>query len=117
MRERRRGNEAAFDRHGMTFLLQPREKPGPSGSGCSIEVQHAKPLDGEREPLLQTGAPPAGGQKQDAVFELAKNDGIHREIALVLSKPSHDTGVRHGLGRLTQNIGVRQILHSESGDS
>src|SRR5690349_4964173 len=75
------------------------------------------PPNPRSEPLLQCSAPSSPPQQENAELQLAENDGIDRKLPFIVREPLHDTPIGHGLGRLTENVGVDQISHSLSVDS
>ena len=53
----------------------------------------------------------------DAEANLAQNDGVNRQFALVAAQPLDCFGMGLWLGGLTEDIGIDQIGHSVSVDS
>src|SRR6185503_5433178 len=69
------------------------------------------------EPLLELGSALALWQKEHAEADLAKNDRIDDHVALVAAEPLDNPRARRRLRRLTEDVGVDQILHTVSVDS
>ena len=53
----------------------------------------------------------------DAETNLAQDDRVHSELALVCPQPVNDRGRGLGLGGFAQDIGIYEISHMSSVDS
>src|ERR1039457_4703316 len=74
-------------------------------------------LDTVVEPPLEGRSLLALGQQQNAESHLAEDDGVDRDVLFVGAKPLDHPGIRCRLGRLAQDVGVDQVLHSASVES
>jgi hypothetical protein len=92
-------------------LLQAREQSSPRGRGGRTEVENAQSLETLREPPLQSCPPAALGQEEDAVLQLAENDGIDGQVSLIRPQPRDHGDSRGLLRRLAQDIGVDKEPH------
>ena len=77
------------------------------------EVHETVETPGPRvEPAFQGSPFPALGKNENPESEFTENDGIDGNIQLMVAKPSHNPPVGRRFRRLTQNVGVDQVLHS-----
>ena len=70
-----------------------------------------------RRPAFQGGLLPSLRKDQSPESEFAENDGIDGDIGLMCAKPRNDPRIGRWFRRLTQNVGIDQVLHSASVDS
>src|SRR5208282_2905741 len=68
------------------------------------------------EPVLEPGAFLPRRQKENSEPQFAENDGVDRDLALVLSQPFDGLGVGRRPRRLAENVGVDKVSHSVSVD-
>ena len=108
-----RGDQAVFDRHGQSLLLQSSQKLCPRGGCLGVEIEKWQALHALLKPMLQSGTTPTGRQEQDSVFQLTEHDRTDHQLGFILSQPSHNGFVRTGLRRLAQYVGIDQKLHSD----
>ena len=69
------------------------------------------------EPVLQPLPALSGWQQMDAKADLAEDDGVNDQFALVALQPFHHAARRFRLGRLAEDVGVDQEIHKLSVDS
>lgn len=115
--ECRGGDKTILDWHGLAFLFQTRKQLRPSVGGGDVEIEDTKAWNSSAEPLFQAGAPAAGWENENAIFQLAQDDWAHGEIALVAPQPCQRIQIRRRLGGLAQDIRIDKIFQSESVDS
>lgn len=76
-----------------------------------------KVLDCALEPANQLGATLSCRPQQNSELQFANDDGVNHQIKLVIAYPIDDMARRLLFGRLTQNVGVDQVLHNQSVES
>ena len=76
-----------------------------------------QPADPVVEPALEPGATLPPGKQEDAEADLPEDHRVHGDQPFVAPEPGDHHGVRPGPGRFAQDVGVDEVLHSESVDS
>ena len=111
------GDETVLDQHRPPARAQARKQLRPSQAGFGLPWQTAKAAHARIEPVLEPGAflPPT--QKENSEPQFAENDGVDRDLALVLSQPFDRLGVGRRPRRLAENVDVAEVSHSVSVDS
>jgi len=109
--QRRRRDEAIFDRHGFPGCAETRQQFRPFHAGVRVPGQTVETSDARVEPALQSGPLPSLGKNQNPESQFADNDGIDSDVALMCAKPLEDMRIRRWFRRLAQHVGVDQVLH------
>src|SRR5215211_4086451 len=115
--ERRRGDETVLDRHGTTGRTQPRDKLRPPKSRHCLPRQTVQLTDAPRKPRFELRSAAAFRQETNAEPDLAQDDRIDDELALVASQPVDHMRVWIGPRGLAKDVRVDEKLHSSSVDS
>ncbi len=110
-------DQAILNRHRFPGCPKARQQFRPFQTGIRIPRQTMEMPDPRVEPAFQARSLCSFGQDKDTESKLAQNDGIDRQIPRVCAKPFHNTRIGSWLRGLAQNVGVDQVLHSESVDS
>ena len=89
----------------------------PTASPFQLPMPSNEAAERPRRRPLETGAPFALAQQQNAESQLAEDYGIDGLFTLVAPEPFDHLGNGRRLGRLAQHVGVDQIPHSSSVDA
>lgn len=114
--QRCRCDETVLDRHRPTEAAESCEQLGPTKAGGRVPGETIHSPGATLKPLLQSGPPTPFCHQQNAEPQLAENNGIDHELALVSTKPLECTGVRPRFGGLAEDVGVNQVPHKSSVD-
>lgn len=110
-------NEAVLDGHCTAGSTELREQLRPSKASLCLEWHTGESSHSFVEPLLQPCPAPAPGQQENSEPDLAEDDGIDGDLALVMPKPCDDARAGSGLGRLAEHLRVNEVFHRSSVDS
>ena len=94
-----RRNEAVLDGHGSTRLLQSRQQLRPFQPRVGLPWKAMETLSSGVEPTFERHPLLSLRQEEDAESQLAEDDRIDGNVALVHSQPRHDTRFRGRLRR------------------
>jgi len=97
---------------GMAFRLC---EASPAVPPISVPCPRPRADSAQSPTPRRTSAP--GQKDEDPESQFAENDGIDRDVWLMCAKLCHDSRIGRRFRRLTQNVGVDQVLHSASVDS
>lgn len=114
MDERRRRDEAIFDRHGFPGCTKVRQQFCPLQAGLGVPGQTLETPDPRVEPTFQRSPLASPGKEQNPESESAENHGINGDVLLMCTKPRYDARIGCGFCRLAQNVGVNQVLPGAS---
>lgn len=112
------GGQLAIEGRDIDALLIPcAHQLAPDMGGAGVETKNAAihALAEGDEPGLQGRFSLPGGQVLDATAEFSNGDGAQVEFRLVFAQPPDDLGIRSGLGKLAEDIGVNEVAHREMG--
>src|SRR5712691_6640001 len=104
-------------RHHLPTPFQSDHQLRPAPAHCGIPRQTLDRLHHRLEPALKPRALATRGKREHSQEELAENDRVDYELALVPRQPLDDFGVGTGLRRLAQNIRIDEEGHQSFGIS
>ena len=112
-----RCDQAVLDRHRPARRSKRRKQFCPSQAGLCFPSQAVKALNTCLEPSFQPGSALSFRQQQNAESNLAENDRVDDDIALVTPEPPDNGLVGRRPGWLAQDVGVDEERHRVSVDS
>lgn len=112
-----RGYQAVLNGHWLTAPTKVGEKLGPAQTDSRIPGEAVHPPHSLIEPALQPRASSAPRQQENPEPDLTQDNRVDDELPLVAAQPFDHPLIGLRLGRLGKDVGIDEVLHSESVDS